>query len=56
MAAETASPNTLFTKAEWRALRVLRASYSSTGDLWSEKELERLRFVRWLYRVGRLVS
>jgi hypothetical protein len=43
------------TRAERRALRTLRARYRQGLDLFSVQELARLRFVRWLYRSGRLV-
>lgn len=37
-----------------QALLRMRACYRPTGDVFSKAELERLRFVRWLYRTGRL--
>ncbi len=49
------STDSTFTPAQWRALQDLRARYSATGDHLSQSELERLQFVCWLYRTGRLV-
>ena len=48
------APTTTFTRAEWRALRVLRARYQQDRDLLSERERTHLRFLRWLYETGRL--
>jgi hypothetical protein len=44
----------VFTDAEKLALCHLRTRYAQSGDVLSERELLRLRFVRWLYRRGRL--
>jgi hypothetical protein len=40
---------------ERRALLALQMRYQQGGDLLTTVELARLRFVRWLYRTGRLV-
>jgi hypothetical protein len=44
----------VFTDAEKVALCHLRTRYAQSGDDLSERELAHLRFVRWLYRRGRL--
>jgi hypothetical protein len=44
----------LFTPPQWQALKDLRTRYHATGDDLSQAELERLQFMRWLYRTGRL--
>jgi hypothetical protein len=44
-----------FTRREWCALRALRERYEKDRDLFSARERARLRFVRWLYRTGRLM-
>lgn len=36
------------------ALLVLRTRYQQTRDLFTAAELERMQFVRWLYRTGKL--
>ncbi len=38
-----------FTYQEWIALLQLRRRYKAGHDLWSARELERLRFLRWRY-------
>jgi hypothetical protein len=43
-----------FTHSQWQALRALRRRYRQDHDLLSAHELARLRFVRWLYRSGRV--
>jgi hypothetical protein len=45
------TPANAFTVMQWEALR---ARYRRDHDLWSPPELARLRFLRWLYRTGRL--
>ena len=45
-----------FTRAERRMLRALRTRYRQDHDLFSESESAHLRFIRWLYQTGRLVS
>ncbi len=40
---------------ERRKLRLLRARYRRDRDLFTAHERARLRFVRWLYRTGRLL-
>ena len=43
-----------FTCCEWVALLQLRRRYQVGHDLWSAHEVERLRFLRWLYVSGRI--
>jgi hypothetical protein len=45
-----------FTPEVWNALLRLRARYQQTADLWSERELAHLQFLRWLAENGRLVE
>ncbi|HET9016523.1 MAG TPA: hypothetical protein VFN57_13070 [Thermomicrobiaceae bacterium] len=52
---EPAGPAAL-TPAERAALRDLRERYRETGDLFSARELEHLRFVRWCRAHGRLAG
>ena len=52
----TTDGSSLFTSGEWAALALLRERYHQGRDLFSEREMERLRFVRWLYRTARLTS
>jgi hypothetical protein len=47
---------TEFTRAEQTRLHDLRARYQVGQDLFSPSEWSRLRFVRWLYEQGRLMS
>ena len=49
------APICVLTATEWRALCALRAQFRQDRDLFSEGELARLRFVRWLFQTGRLV-
>jgi hypothetical protein len=51
----TAARAATFTRLQWCALRALRERYRQDRDLFNARERERLRFVRWLYRTGRLV-
>jgi hypothetical protein len=44
------------TPGEWPAVYALRLRYQQGGDVFSERELARLRFLRWLYRSGRLTA
>ncbi len=44
-----------FAATEREALDRLHSRYQQSGDTLSERELARLRFLRWLYRTGRLV-
>ena len=44
-----------FTRLAGCALRALRERYEKGRDLFSARERARLRFVRWLYRTGRLM-
>ena len=39
---------TPFNSTQWQALA------TEALDIWSPRELARLRFLRWLYRTGRL--
>ncbi len=43
-----ASTNTPFSPREYETLRALRAKYEAGQHLFTEHELARLRFVRWL--------
>jgi hypothetical protein len=43
-----------FTTAEWEALQVLRLRYQRDRDLFSARELARLRFIRWLRQTRRI--
>jgi hypothetical protein len=45
-----------FTRVEWRAIIALRARYRRHRDLFAPRDIERLRFARWLYQTGRLQS
>lgn len=45
-----------FTADQLQALTTLRVSYERQPDLFSERELARLHFVRWLYESGRMTS
>ena len=38
------------------ALLARRAPYAQHSDQFSARELERLRFIRWLYQTGRLAA
>lgn len=51
---QLSGPGVLFTPAEQRALRTLRARYQQDRDLFSPSEFARLRFLRWLIQSGRL--
>jgi hypothetical protein len=44
------------TRERRQTLLRIQAFYRKTGDNFSMAELERLLFVRWLYRTGRLAS
>jgi hypothetical protein len=48
-------PPPAFTPAQWQALHALHTRYQQDRDLFSARERARLRFLRWLYRMGRLV-
>ena len=43
-----------FTCREWVALLQLRRRYQVGHDLWSAREVEHLRFLRWLYTTGQI--
>jgi hypothetical protein len=45
-----------FTQHEQRALLSLRARYDHDCDCFSQRERARLRFIRWLYKTGRLTA
>jgi hypothetical protein len=51
----TAARAATFTRPQWCALRALRKRYQQDRDIFYARERARLRFVRWLYRTGRLV-
>lgn len=52
---DTATVDTAtFTGGEHRTLNALRIRYAQDRDLFSERERERLRFLRWLYLTGRI--
>jgi hypothetical protein len=55
-ATKTTDPTSMFSRREARTLGTLRAHYRQHRDLMSHDEVARLRFVRWLYRTGRLHS
>ena len=44
-----------FRQEVWRALLALRRRYRQHGDLLGARDVERLRFARWLYQTGRLL-
>jgi hypothetical protein len=54
--AQAVLPASAFTAQERRALHLLRARYRQDHDMFTERERTRLRFMRWLYRAGRLES
>lgn len=54
MARTPRSRESPFTCREWVALLQLRRRYQVGHDLWSAHEVERLRFLRWLYISGRI--
>jgi hypothetical protein len=43
-----------FSPAEWFTLERLRMRYQRDPDVWTERELARLRFMQWLVQTGRL--
>lgn len=43
-----------FTSVEAQALRALRDRYQQGRDLFADRELARLRFLRWLYETGKI--
>ena len=51
----TADTTDMFTTAERRLLTALRDRYREERDLFSHRELARLRFLRWLHNTDRLV-
>ena len=50
----TTVPPSAFTPAQERHLQALRGRYQQDRDLFTDDERARLRFLRWLYRAGRL--
>jgi hypothetical protein len=52
----TTDRRSIFSSSEWEALALLRERYQQGRDLFSDREMARLRFVRWLYRAGQLTS
>ena len=54
--ATTTDGSDMFTASEWEALDLLRERYHQGRDLFSDREMARLRFVRWLSRTARLTS
>jgi hypothetical protein len=48
-------PSPLFTRTDLGAPRQLRARYAQERDIFSPRKLARLRFLRSLFRRGRLV-
>lgn len=42
-------PAVIFTVQEWSALLRLRRRYRDNPGLWTARELEHLRFYRWLH-------
>jgi hypothetical protein len=51
----TIIPATTFTLPQWEDLLALRKRYWRERDLFDARERAHLRFLRWLYRTGRLV-
>jgi hypothetical protein len=43
-----------FSLEEWRAIQELKIRYLQDHDLFSTWERERLLFIRWLFRNGRV--
>ena len=50
----TSDMTSMFTAAQRQALHALRDRYQQERDLFSTRELARLRFLRWLHDHGRL--
>jgi hypothetical protein len=50
----TPTSTTAFTQEEQRALRKLRTRYQQDADLFSQRELAHLCFLRWLFQTGQL--
>jgi hypothetical protein len=50
----TSDMTSMFTAAHRQALHALRDHYQQERDLLSNRELARLRFLRWLHDHGRL--
>ena len=49
-------PLVSFSQREQRILHSLRADYLVGRGYLGAREIEHMRFVRWLYRTGRLIS
>jgi hypothetical protein len=43
-----------FRRDEWHRLWTMRIRYQYNPDLFTEREMARLRFMRWLHRARRL--
>ncbi|HZS88512.1 MAG TPA: hypothetical protein VFE42_13635 [Chloroflexota bacterium] len=58
MTTQAASPDIAspFAPDEWQRLQTMRMRYQQDHDLFSPREMERLRFMRWLHHSGRLAS
>jgi hypothetical protein len=55
-AAASAASEACFTDQELARLSALRRRFQQDQDLFSERELARLRFLRWMCETGRLAS
>jgi hypothetical protein len=53
--AETEDVVCAFTEREQEALRRLRLRYQESRDLFNDRELARLRFLRWLQETGQVM-
>ncbi len=54
-ATESISSAGSFAPQELAALRVMRTRYAIHSDVFDDRALAHLRFLRWLYHNGRLV-
>jgi hypothetical protein len=52
----TTQTTAIFTPQERKSLRALRARYNQDRDVFSNRELSQLRFLRWLYHNGHFAS
>jgi hypothetical protein len=55
-AAQATAASVCFTVQEMNRLQSLRERYQQDHDLFSEPEMARLRFLRWMRETGRLDS
>jgi hypothetical protein len=55
-AAAAAVPTVVFTNYERARLDALRARYQGNQDMFTGREMARLRFLRWLVQNGRIES